>query len=122
MKLAVTGATGFVGSHLLDRALAAGHEVRALTRREQPAREGVTWIRGALDDHASLAELCAGADAVIRACAPTSTLAIAAAACSPASPHGAARRKCSRIRFSPARARSAGIDNVRRCQPSESAR
>jgi uncharacterized protein YbjT (DUF2867 family) len=38
MKLAVTGATGFVGGHLLDAALAAGHEVKALTRREQPER------------------------------------------------------------------------------------
>ena len=28
MKLAITGATGFVGSHLLDAALAAGHRSR----------------------------------------------------------------------------------------------
>jgi uncharacterized protein YbjT (DUF2867 family) len=49
LKLAMTGGTGFVGAHLLDLALAAGHEVRALTRREQPPRDGVTWIEGALD-------------------------------------------------------------------------
>ena len=36
MKLAVTGGTGFVGSHLVDAALAAGHDIKALTRREQP--------------------------------------------------------------------------------------
>ncbi|HEU4876739.1 MAG TPA: NAD-dependent epimerase/dehydratase family protein [Sphingomicrobium sp.] len=65
VKLALTGATGFVGAHLLDLALAEGHEVRALTRRAQPARDGVTWIDGALDRHDALAALVAGADAVI---------------------------------------------------------
>jgi nucleoside-diphosphate-sugar epimerase len=65
LKLALTGATGFVGSHLLDRALGEGHEVRALTRRAQPPRQGVTWIDGALDRPAALATLVAGADAVI---------------------------------------------------------
>ncbi|MEA1072839.1 NAD(P)-dependent oxidoreductase [Sphingomonas sp. LY160] len=65
MRLAVTGATGFVGSHLLDRALAAGHHVAALTRRSQPPRERVTWIDGALDDAPALARLAEGADAAI---------------------------------------------------------
>ena len=65
MRIAVTGGTGFVGSHLIDIALAAGHEVNALTRRTQPARDGVTWIEGALDRPASLAGLCAGGDAAI---------------------------------------------------------
>lgn len=65
MILALTGATGFVGSHLLDQALAAGHRVRALTRRPQPLREGVTWIAGSLADEAALAGLVAGSDAVV---------------------------------------------------------
>ncbi|TKD51358.1 NAD-dependent epimerase/dehydratase family protein [Sphingomonas baiyangensis] len=63
--LAVTGGTGFVGTRLIDAALAAGHTVRALARREQPPRAGVTWIAGALDDTDALERLCAGADAVI---------------------------------------------------------
>ena len=67
MTLAVTGATGFVGARLLDRALAAGHQVRALARRPQPERDGVEWVAGSLEDEASLAALCAGADAVIHA-------------------------------------------------------
>ena len=67
MKLAITGATGFVGGRLLELALAEGHEVRALTRRPQPEREGVTWIDGALDQSASLDRLAEGADAVIHA-------------------------------------------------------
>ena len=65
LKLAVTGATGFVGGRLLDLALAAGHEVRALTRRPQPDRNGVTWVEGALDRPDSLDRLCQGADVVI---------------------------------------------------------
>lgn len=65
MKLAITGGTGFVGSHLIDTALAAGHEVKALTRRDQPAREGVQWVRGSLEDRDSLRELVTGADAII---------------------------------------------------------
>ncbi|KTF70027.1 NAD-dependent epimerase/dehydratase family protein [Sphingomonas sp. HT-1] len=63
--LAITGGTGFVGSRLIALALAAGHEVRALTRREQPAQAGLTWIRGDLDALEALAQLCQGADAVI---------------------------------------------------------
>lgn len=65
MILALTGATGFVGSHLLDRALAAGHAVRALARRAQPPRDGVSWIAGSLSDPAALAELVTGSEAVI---------------------------------------------------------
>ena len=65
MKLAVTGATGFVGSHLLDEALAAGHQVQALTRREQLPREGVTWISGSLEDRGALEQLVDGVEAVI---------------------------------------------------------
>lgn len=63
--VALTGGTGFVGSHVIDQALAAGIKLRALTRRPQPERAGVTWISGALDDTASLATLVTGADAVL---------------------------------------------------------
>ena len=65
MKLGVTGGTGFVGSHLLDAAVAAGHQVKALTRREQPKLDGVEWIAGDLDDRAALQRLVTEADAVI---------------------------------------------------------
>lgn len=65
MRLAVTGATGFVGSHLVDTALAAGHEITALTRRDQQPREGVSWVAGDLGDRAALERLVGDADAVI---------------------------------------------------------
>jgi nucleoside-diphosphate-sugar epimerase len=65
MKLAITGGTGFVGSHLIDGALAAGHEVKALTRRDQPPRDRLEWIGGNLDDRSALERLVDEADAVI---------------------------------------------------------
>lgn len=65
MILALTGGTGFVGRATIQRAIAAGHRVRALTRRPQPPRDGVMWINGALDDPASLAALVSDSDAVI---------------------------------------------------------
>ena len=63
--LAVTGATGFVGQALLDRAVAAGIPVRALARKPQPPRAGVEWIAGDLDDRPALTALLSGAEAVI---------------------------------------------------------
>jgi len=63
--VALTGATGFVGRITLDRLVAAGWHVRALTRRDQPKTAGVTWVHGRLDDAASLNQLCKGADAVL---------------------------------------------------------
>jgi nucleoside-diphosphate-sugar epimerase len=65
MKLAITGGTGFVGSHLIHAALAASHEVKALARREQPDREALEWISGSLDDRAALERLVTDADAII---------------------------------------------------------
>ena len=65
MKLAITGGTGFVGSHLIDLALASGHDVRGLTRRDQPERSSVTWVKGDLSSRDALRELVHGADAVI---------------------------------------------------------
>jgi len=65
MILAITGGTGFVGSHLIDHALETGHTIRALARKPQAKRIGVTWIEGALDRPKSLATLVEGADVVI---------------------------------------------------------
>lgn len=50
---------------LLRLALAAGHPVRALTRRGGSDQPGLTWVPGALHDRASLDALVAGTDAVI---------------------------------------------------------
>ena len=65
MILAITGGTGFVGARLLDAATAAGHEVRALTRKPRRARVGITWMQGSMEERESLEQLVTGADAVI---------------------------------------------------------
>jgi nucleoside-diphosphate-sugar epimerase len=41
MKIAITGATGFIGSHLTEALVAQGHEVTCLAR----SREKMNWIR-----------------------------------------------------------------------------
>lgn len=65
MRLAITGGTGFVGSHLLDKAVADGHEIAALTRREQAPRDGITWIAGDFSDRGALERLVSDAEAII---------------------------------------------------------
>lgn len=65
MIVAITGGTGFVGQSLIDCALQAGLELKALARRVQPPRKGVAWVRGDLADRRALARLMRGAEAVI---------------------------------------------------------
>jgi len=71
--LAITGATGFVGSAVLNAALTQGHQVRALARRAQSPRAGVEWVRGDLADGGALAALVAGVDTVIHVAGLTNT-------------------------------------------------
>jgi 2-alkyl-3-oxoalkanoate reductase len=66
--VAVTGATGFIGPHIVRRLHADGWQVRILTRRAvDPAQIGapVEAVRGDLDDRDSLQRLLAGAQAVV---------------------------------------------------------
>lgn len=68
MLVALTGATGFVGSYTARAAVGAGHRVRALVRAGRDAGRledaGVEVHRGALDDEAALRGFVAGADVV----------------------------------------------------------
>lgn len=43
MKIAITGATGYIGQRLILAALRAGHEVLALSRRPPASRSSVKW-------------------------------------------------------------------------------
>jgi uncharacterized protein (TIGR01777 family) len=68
MRILITGATGFIGSHLVRRLLAEGHAVAALTRNVEDARrvlpagcECRTWKPAASPKAAVLQ----GADAVV---------------------------------------------------------
>ena len=69
MKVLVTGATGFVGSHVTDRLIASGHQVRALARKSSSMKwlEGkhVDIAFGHLLDPDSLSDAVTGVDAVI---------------------------------------------------------
>jgi nucleoside-diphosphate-sugar epimerase len=74
MKLFVTGATGFIGSHFVNAAHAAGHEIVALRRSPQsrpriPLTREPVWIEGGLAD-VSEADL-AGCDALVHLAAHT---------------------------------------------------
>ena len=65
LTIALTGATGFVGGHVLELLEKQGAAVRALTRRPLEPRLNVEWVDGALDKPESLRKLVDGADAVI---------------------------------------------------------
>ena len=73
MKAMVTGATGFVGSHLVDQLLDRGDTVTALVRspaRAAPmAARGVRLITGDLAAKDAIAEAVAGQDVVFHAAA-----------------------------------------------------
>ncbi|SMF96413.1 Nucleoside-diphosphate-sugar epimerase [Methylomagnum ishizawai] len=58
MKIFVTGATGFIGSHLVPHLLGLGHEVGCASRSAEPPRNTRTWSVGpdGLGFRAALAE------------------------------------------------------------------
>ncbi|ODN83676.1 hypothetical protein L202_01772 [Cryptococcus amylolentus CBS 6039] len=65
----LTGASGFVGSHVTPVLLAAGHKLTALARSDASAKklkdQGVTVIRGTLEDTEVLEKAAAASDGVI---------------------------------------------------------
>jgi len=73
MKSLVTGATGFIGSHIVDKLLARGHEVRAFARNPEKAATvlppGVEIAYGDVRDAASLRRAAEGVDCVFHAAA-----------------------------------------------------
>ena len=64
MKVAVTGAAGFLGTNLLDQLVAGGHEVTAIDRVAGASAPGVTWVRGDVLDPASMRSALDGAEIV----------------------------------------------------------
>jgi dihydroflavonol-4-reductase len=67
MEYFVTGATGFIGTHLVERLVDDGHDVVALTRdRERAAHlpERVDVVEGDITDRASMRDAMAGVDGV----------------------------------------------------------
>jgi uncharacterized protein len=72
MKVALLGATGFVGSALLKEALDRGHTVTAIVRHPESLepRKGLVAKAGDVYDTASLAGLIQGNDVVVSAFNP----------------------------------------------------
>ena len=68
-RIAVTGASGYIGGRLVPLLLEQGHEVTVLTRnaqrlRDVPFASQVRIVEGPLEDEAAVAELCRGTDTV----------------------------------------------------------
>lgn len=69
-KLGITiyGATGEVGSHIVQEALQRGHQVRAVSRNPEQVQlrhENLAVVKGDLLDPASVTELVTGQDVVV---------------------------------------------------------
>jgi putative NADH-flavin reductase len=75
MNVTVFGATGNIGSLIIERLIERGHEVTAYVRN--PAKEPATWrdrvrvVVGEITDAAAIDGAVAGADAVISALGPS---------------------------------------------------
>lgn len=69
MKIALIGASGFVGSAVLKEAVSRGNEVTAIVRTASkvPQLEGVATIQGDVSDVAGLTSAISNADVVISA-------------------------------------------------------
>src|SRR6478609_8267553 len=75
MRVLITGGAGFIGSHLADRLLAEGHEVRALDNLDpqvHPAGERPDYLDGEVElqvgdvrDHEAVGRALDGVDAVV---------------------------------------------------------
>lgn len=71
MNILVTGATGFVGSHLTAKLIKEGYQVKALVRPNSPsnniktlAAQGVELVQGDITDKAAVDQAVSGADKV----------------------------------------------------------
>lgn len=74
MKLAIFGATGRTGQHIVRQALEAGYEVRAFTRSPHKlaaSSENLTVVEGNVTDAGAVERAVTGVDAVISVLGPT---------------------------------------------------
>lgn len=79
MNIAIVGATGFVGSRLLNEAVRRGHRVTAITRspNKLPVHPSIDPVGADVNDINMLVAHFRGKDAVIHAYAPSKDLSVA---------------------------------------------
>lgn len=74
VRITILGATGRIGRHVLEQAVADGHDVTVLTRNDDTLppdqRDSIRVVLGGLSDSDAMAEAMRGADAVISALGP----------------------------------------------------
>ncbi|MCC7538225.1 MAG: NAD-dependent epimerase/dehydratase family protein [Deltaproteobacteria bacterium] len=75
MKVFVTGATGFLGSHVVQQLKTEGHDVRALARKTSDTRLlrelDVEIVEGSVSDDRALRRAVEGVDAVVHSAGAT---------------------------------------------------
>ena len=68
MRVAVTGAAGFVGTNPINQLIDDGHEVVAIDRvappEDAPSSERLTWLEGDIFDSAAMTTALTGVDRV----------------------------------------------------------
>lgn len=75
MNVAIFGATGRTGQHLVQQALGRGHHVTAFARSPQKLSQydgQINIVRGDVQDGEAVSRAISGADAVVSALGPTS--------------------------------------------------
>ena len=70
MKVLVTGASGFLGSHVAEQLTKEGHDVRALVRKSSnrdflERLDGIEFAYGGVEDAEKVAEAVKGVDAIV---------------------------------------------------------
>jgi putative NADH-flavin reductase len=66
MKIALLGATGFVGSNILNELKQRGHEITAIARNPK-TDASINWVKADISNIDELSKILAGNDAVISA-------------------------------------------------------
>lgn len=71
MKIAIIGATGFVGSNILNELSSRNHEITAIVRNPRTDENStINWIKADVNEVESLSKLVAGNDVVVSAFNP----------------------------------------------------